>query len=676
MASFDEQPCPIVYPGDPIDETDVIPFPVKIPNPVTPGTDKDYPYFPMGTSDSSDNYLSSAYSQKPLDKAPFLSLQALIYSALLRGTLSAIWSAAFSLAGRATPPPSDANTLHFALCPLASSAHSCNKIHSSEMKSPSAAAATVSKSDEPTDSVGKSRSDSFVDLLSAYKLPQNSENDAGNKPSDHYKSRLSPWRYNLRESLLPLIRWETPRLAKLQEKVRSPGLDFFFIMTANFGSHTFYVTMIPILFWLGLTAPGRDLVFVLSFGVFLTGFFKDLLCLPRPLSPPLHRLTMSGSAALEYGFPSTHTTNAVSASLIWFSFMLTHKDWFFTNNHSIMYYFLHSMNAVYISSMIFGRIYCGMHGFLDIIGGSIIGVALWVVRHVYGPIMDYYLLESPHAGRWVAGLIIVTLLLIRVHPEPIDDCPCFDDGVAFIAVLAGSYLGQWHFGTKLIYKQMHDPSNLCFACIPYNTTDGYIFLKTILRLVIGIAMLSIWRPTMKRALHEALPPIFRFVEKVGLSMPRRFFIPASQYTDIPSAVNEQDAALFSTENIASLVRRIKSRSDSVGPQSAADVYESLAYREYQKEKAKQTDSSGISYRGSKSGTSEKESSAISSAQNDSTNTTSTITEGDNNVDYDISQVVTPRVKYDVEVITKFVVYSGISVIVCDICGVLFATMGI
>jgi membrane-associated phospholipid phosphatase len=57
------------------------------------------------------------------------------------------------------------------------------------------------------------------------------------------------------------------------------------------------------------------MVRILASGVFFTGFLKDLLSLPRPLSPPLYRITMSGSAALEYGFPSSHSANAVSVAV-------------------------------------------------------------------------------------------------------------------------------------------------------------------------------------------------------------------------------------------------------------------------------------------------------------------------------------------------------------------------
>lgn len=37
--------------------------------------------------------------------------------------------------------------------------------------------------------------------------------------------------------------------------------------------------------------------------------------MPRPYTPPVERLSIS-SHGLEYGFPSTHSTNAVSLSLL------------------------------------------------------------------------------------------------------------------------------------------------------------------------------------------------------------------------------------------------------------------------------------------------------------------------------------------------------------------------
>jgi membrane-associated phospholipid phosphatase len=80
------------------------------------------------------------------------------------------------------------------------------------------------------------------------------------------------------------------------------------------------------------------------------------MCLPRPLSPPVHRLTMSSSVALEYGFPSTHSTNSISVALFLMAWIYEHaspEDPFRTLGLVVL--------SIYAISVVFGRIYCGMH---------------------------------------------------------------------------------------------------------------------------------------------------------------------------------------------------------------------------------------------------------------------------------------------------------------------------
>ncbi|KAG9880480.1 hypothetical protein KCV05_g20921, partial [Aureobasidium melanogenum] len=48
--------------------------------------------------------------------------------------------------------------------------------------------------------------------------------DAGLRGLDHYSRKLPKWRYRLRQSLLPIVRWETPYLAKVQQTCRTPFL--------------------------------------------------------------------------------------------------------------------------------------------------------------------------------------------------------------------------------------------------------------------------------------------------------------------------------------------------------------------------------------------------------------------------------------------------------------------
>ena len=71
------------------------------------------------------------------------------------------------------------------------------------------------------------------------------------------KNKLPQWRYLPRQKLIPLIRWETPYLAVIQSRMRSPALDSYFSVTANLGTHTFFMIVLPILFWCGYTSLGR-----------------------------------------------------------------------------------------------------------------------------------------------------------------------------------------------------------------------------------------------------------------------------------------------------------------------------------------------------------------------------------------------------------------------------------
>ncbi|KAL3422044.1 sphingosine-1-phosphate phosphohydrolase [Phlyctema vagabunda] len=394
--------------------------------------------------------------------------------------------------------------------------------------------------------------------------------DAGLRSLDHYKRKLPPWRYNLRQRLLPLIRWETPYLAWMQDKMRSPALDAYFAVTANLGTHTFFMVVLPILFWCGHTSLGRGMVHILASGVFFTGFLKDMLSLPRPLSPPLHRITMSGSAALEYGMPSSHSANAVSVA-VYALFTLRSPECQLLPTTKII---LEVVSYSYAFSIILGRLYCGMHGFLDVIIGSIIGAIISVIECVYGSAIDKYL----HSSSWTAPTLvaIAIIALVRVHPEPADDCPCFDDSVAFAGVMIGIELGGWHYAAGEWAWDIPVP-----ATVPFDLEHmGWTIV--ILRVLVGVLVIFLWREVMKPTLLKLLPHLFRAIEKSGFILPRKFFMPASEYQKIPARL-KVDNVMPSVSDLPSLLTSMRHprrlRSVSVGPQSAADAYETLAYRE-------------------------------------------------------------------------------------------------
>lgn len=373
---------------------------------------------------------------------------------------------------------------------------------------------------------------------------------------------MPAWRYQLRQKLLPLVRWETPYLAYFQNAVRTPALDSYFAITANLGTHTFFMIGLPILFWCGNPAFGKGLVHILAEGVFFSGFIKDMLSLPRPLSPPLHRITMSGSVALEYGFPSTHSANAVSVA-VYAVLLLRAPDCTLAPSTKIA---LELLGYFYAASIIIGRLYCGMHGFADVIFGGVLGAVISLVEFYYGPMFESYL----HGGGWAAPLIValIVIILVRVHPEPADDCPCFDDSVAFSGVMIGLEVASWRTGSH-------------YFAGPF---PGLSWTTTVARIVLGVVLIVAWRETMKPTLLKFLPQLFRVIERLGVSLPRRFFVPASEYKNIPNLLKlRTDNVLPTMSDLPHFVKTLRApargRSVSIGPQSAADAYEALAYRE-------------------------------------------------------------------------------------------------
>ncbi|GKT87748.1 PAP2 superfamily protein [Colletotrichum tofieldiae] len=288
-----------------------------------------------------------------------------------------------------------------------------------------------------------------------------------------------------------------------------------------------------------------SVIHILAEGVFFTGFIKDFFSLPRPLSPPLHRITMSGSAALEYGFPSTHSANAVSVA-VYGVLLLRSPDNTMPESTKTL---LEGLSYFYAVSIVLGRLYCGMHGFTDVVVGSILGAAISLVEFHYGPLW----MRTCTAAR--AALVVI--VLVRIHPEPADDCPCFDDSVAFAGVVIGLEIGTWMYGRTSI--DSFGGSAHSVQSIDLGALGWHIVLA---RVVFGVFVIFVWREVMKPTMLRVLPHLFRLLEKVEWNLPRRFFTPASKYKVIDPGSR--------MDNLIPSVRDFP---------SAADAYETLAYRE-------------------------------------------------------------------------------------------------
>src|SRR5256885_5406356 len=306
-----------------------------------------------------------------------------------------------------------------------------------------------------------------------------------------------------------------------------------------------------------------------------------------------------------------------------------------------------------------------MHGFLDVIVGSVLGAAISIVQYWYGDILDNYVHSGPVKNIMIIVLII--LVLVRIHPEPADDCPCFDDSVAFAGVIVGMEYGNWHFA-----KTDYAWSDPVPGTVPFNI-KSMGWLVAVARILIGVLSIFAWREVMKPSLLRCLPPVFRVVEALGLDLPRKFFKQASQYTRVPAQHKDDDHVIPAFSQIPSLLRR--RRAISIGPQSAADAYETLAYRERRRRASL---SAGDETFGSinKPLTGSQNPPAVPSANRigqplrqvkseletyESMMGTGLVDGSESQRELEekemFSRLQKPRVRYDVEVVTKLIVYS-------------------
>jgi hypothetical protein len=379
---------------------------------------------------------------------------------------------------------------------------------------------------------------------------------------------------------------------------------------------------------------------------------------------------MSDSAALEYGFPSTHSANAVSVALYAILCLGSPDNTFQPNTK----FALEALSYFYAISIVLGRLYCGMHGFVDVIIGGIMGAVITLIEFHYGPPLDLWMQENGWYA--IAAAVVTIIVLVRVHPEPADDCPCFDDSVSFAGVMIGLEIGTWHF------------AQLPYAVIRFDL-HALGWLAVILRVIFGVLVIFAWREVAKPTLLKTLPHLFRFMETWGVSLPRRFFMNASEYKNIPLGI-KVDNVMPSVSDLPGLITAVRhpgrGRSVSIGPQSAADAYETLAYRERRRKESNADLRSKDSVqelgnhqtgRSSAVNNGQGKPSDFEKQMGEGTVVVSPVNVKIANGDPEMyigrqdelgekevfSKLVRPRVRYDVEVITKLVVYAGQSPLV-------------
>ncbi|XP_074536423.1 sphingosine-1-phosphate phosphatase 2 [Halichoeres trimaculatus] len=215
-----------------------------------------------------------------------------------------------------------------------------------------------------------------------------------------------------------------------QYKVRNWLLHFLFLLSAGLGHEIFYITCLPCIHWSLDPFLCRRLVNMWTVVMYVGQVMKDILKLPRPLSPPVVKLETRVDA--EYGLPSTH---AMAATAISFTLLLSAPS-------RLQFQFeVGLLIAVTLSSLVcLSRLYTGMHSVLDVICGALISLVLTFVSYPHWETFDHFQLTSPISP---AVALLLPLLLSYTYPELDHYSTTRGDTTTILGVGAGCSIGYW-----------------------------------------------------------------------------------------------------------------------------------------------------------------------------------------------------------------------------------------
>jgi len=241
---------------------------------------------------------------------------------------------------------------------------------------------------------------------------------------------------------------------------------------SELGNEAFYITFLPFVFWNVDDYIARRLIVLWVFTMYTGQGLKDILCWPRPPSPPVFR--WESTYENEYGMPSTH---AISGSIIPFGLVYFSYGRFDYNLVYGIFFFIAWTTLVCLS-----RVYKGMHTFQDLLAGLSVSAfitALWL------PYLDLSLeMFLSKSNAWIF-ILLVPILMIYVFPTKCMETR--NDTATIIAVGCGCMLAAW---TDYYIEGVPLPDPYKDAPRPIISTNVIAwFLFSASRFIIGIAIL-------------------------------------------------------------------------------------------------------------------------------------------------------------------------------------------
>ncbi|KAK9508276.1 hypothetical protein O3M35_007973 [Rhynocoris fuscipes] len=261
---------------------------------------------------------------------------------------------------------------------------------------------------------------------------------------------------------------------------------YLFVLGTELGDELFYASFIPFWFWNIDGAVGRRVVMVWTTIMCIGQGIKDIVCWPRPASPPVFRLQQKW--ALEYGMPSTHAMVGIS---IPFSVLLYTMQRY---EYPVIIGFV--IAVLWCTVISVSRLYLGMHTVLDVIVGLLLASLLMLPIVPLVDHLDRYILTS----QWSPVLLLsISILIIAFYPKSNVWTPTRQDTTMVMSVCVGVHIGAWTNYQLGIMSEPQMPP-------PYSVIwPSYEMLGlALLRVALGFSCILATRAVCKSASYATL----------------------------------------------------------------------------------------------------------------------------------------------------------------------------
>ena len=252
-------------------------------------------------------------------------------------------------------------------------------------------------------------------------------------------------------------------------KIENYAIFYFFKFCSYAGIEI--CTLLPVIYW---TSFKYASIVCLNLLMLLFGqFIKDILKLSRPDSSKV--IILEDDYETEYGFPSMHTISAMLPFSLLLAFQ-RHENF----RVSIVWWLI----AIgFVISVGLSRLYFGVHSFLDIFGGFIVGTLSLILFHVIG---DELLQAFTDSYLGLTYILFICSLFILLYPRAIP----WSSSYGTSALVIGSWMGCM---TAINYLEHFDHLNLKFIINQY----PWFHQNTIYRFIIGSIFVFFIKTTSK-----------------------------------------------------------------------------------------------------------------------------------------------------------------------------------